>query len=72
MLEKLGLILGAAACVPGIIALTIFLNGRSPGIYVAAAVGLVLVGEILMITGARNRKKALRDGKAELEDPKTT
>ncbi len=72
MLEKLGLILGAAACVPGIIALTIFLNGRPPGIYVSAAVGLVLAGEILMITGARNRKKALRDGKAEPEDPKTT
>ena len=72
MLEKLGLILGIAACVPGIIALTIFLNGRSPGVYVAAAAGLVLAGEMLMIIGARNRKKALSAGEKEPETSKTT
>lgn len=72
MLEKIGLILGIAACVPGIIALTIILNGRSPGYFIAVAAGLVLIGEILMFIGARSGKKTLQEDQNGAEDPKTT
>ena len=66
MLEKIGLLLGIAACVPGIIALTIFLNGQAPGIYIPAAVILAAAGEALMVIGAR------RGAKENGETSKTT